>query len=66
MLAGALPSSRYCCCLPIDVLVGAVALDVPDLTALVARDEAFEISCEGNLLGPFGFPLWTSCRGEYV
>ena len=43
-----------------------MALDVPGLTALVARDEAFNISCEGNLIGPFGFPLCAGCRGGYV
>ena len=54
VLAGALLSSHYCCLLSIDVLVGAVALDVPGLTALVARDGVFKISCEGGQLGPFG------------
>ena len=39
MLTGTSVSSRYCCRLPVDVLVGAVALDVADLNALVAHGE---------------------------
>ena len=66
MLAEILLSSRYWCRLSIDVLVGAVALDVPSLTALVARSGVFKISCEGEQLGPFGLQLCTGCGGGYV
>ena len=43
MLAGALLPSHYCCRLSIDVLVGTVALDVPGMIVLVARDGVFKI-----------------------
>ena len=66
MLAGALLSSYYCCRLSIDVLVGAEALDVTGLTALVARGGVFEKSCEGGQLGPFGLNLCVGCGGVYV
>ena len=39
MLTETSVSSRYCCRLPVDILVGAVALDVSDLNALVAHGE---------------------------
>ena len=66
MLAGALLSSHYCYRLSIDVLIEAVALDVPGLTALVARGGVFQIFCEGDQLGPFGLQLCAGCDGRYA
>ena len=66
MLAGALISSSYCCRLSFGVLVGAVALDVLGLTALVSRGGVFQISCEGGQLGPLTPQLCAGCGGGYV
>ena len=43
VLAVALPSFYYCCLLSIDVLVGAEALYLPSLTALMARGRVAQI-----------------------
>ena len=66
VLAGGLVSSHYCCGPSIDVPVRVVALGVPGLTALVARGGVFQISCEGDQLGPFGLLLCAGCGGGYV
>ena len=55
MLAGTFLLSYYCCRLFIDVLVEAMALNVPGLTALVVRGGMLKISCEGDQFDPFGF-----------
>ena len=54
MLAGALLSPHYCCRLSMDVLVGTEVLDVPGLTALVARIGVFQIFFKGDQL-----PIWS-------
>ena len=39
---------------------------MPGLTTLMARGGMFQISCEGDQLGPFGLMLCVSCDGGYL
>ena len=65
VLAGALLSFYYCCRLSIDVLVGAEALYVPGLTALMARSGVFQISRVTSLVHSALNCAWVAVGDTY-